>query len=84
MAKKKKQITIEQAVSDCRALFNIPESTHSKEEKGHFLIDKREFERFEPGFFAQGYDDQEEPPQLCYSNPAVIRQTIAIKILFIS
>ena len=35
------------------------------------------FERFEPGFFAQGYDDQEEPPQLCYSNPAVIRQTIA-------
>ena len=47
MAKKKKQITIEQAVSDCRALFNIPGSAHSKEEKGHFLIDKREFERFE-------------------------------------
>ena len=48
MAKKRiKQITIEEAVEACRKLFNITESSLSKEEKGHFLIDKREFERFE-------------------------------------
>ena len=45
MAKKKKEITIEQAVSDCRAMFNIPKSALSKEDKGKFFIHKQEFER---------------------------------------
>lgn len=47
MAKKKKEITIEQAISDCRAMFNIPKSTLSKEGDGKFLIHKQEFERYE-------------------------------------
>lgn len=47
MAKKIKQITIEQAVEACRKMFKISESSLSKEENGHFMIDKREFERFE-------------------------------------
>ena len=37
----------------------------------------QKFERFEPDFFAKGYDEKKEPPQLCYSNPDVIRQTVA-------
>lgn len=47
MAKKIKQITIEQAVEACRKMFKISESSLSKEENGHFMIDKREFERGE-------------------------------------
>ena len=47
MAKKIKQITIEEAVDACRKLFNITENSLSKEESGRFMIDKREFERFE-------------------------------------
>ena len=35
------------------------------------------FERFEPAYFAKGYDDRKVPPQICYSNPDVIRQTVA-------
>lgn len=39
--------------------------------------DRPKFERFMPDYFAKGYPDKKTPPQLCYSNPDVIRQTIA-------
>ena len=35
------------------------------------------FEGFKPEFFAKGYEGKDRPPQLCYSNPEVIKQTIA-------
>ena len=35
------------------------------------------FERFRPELFAKGYEKSKEPPQLCYSNPEVISQTVA-------
>ena len=35
------------------------------------------FERFRPELFAKGYEKSKEPPQLCYSNPEVINQTVA-------
>ena len=41
-------------------------------DKGH-----PNFERFRPDFFAKGYDDKDRPPQLCYSNPEVIKQAVA-------
>ena len=46
-AMEKKKITIKRAISDCRKMFKIPKSTLSKEADGHFLIDKRDFERGE-------------------------------------
>ena len=39
--------------------------------------DRSKFERFMPDYFAKGYPDKKTPPQLCYSNPDVIKQTIA-------
>ena len=41
-------------------------------DKGH-----PKFERFEPDYFAKGYESDARPPQLCYSNPAVVRQAVA-------
>ena len=35
------------------------------------------FERFEPAYFAKGYGDRKKPPQLCYSNPDVLKQTVS-------
>lgn len=37
--------------------------------------DHKNFEDYHPEYFAQGYAG-EEPPQLCYSNPAVIEQVV--------
>ncbi len=37
--------------------------------------DHKNFEAYHPEYFAQGYDG-EEPPQLCYSNPEVIKQVV--------
>lgn len=40
--------------------------------------DRPKFERFEPDYFAKGYGDvRKTPPQLCYSSPDVIKQTVA-------
>ena len=39
--------------------------------------ESRKFERSRPELFAQGYDGAKRPPQLCYSNPDVLRQTVA-------
>ncbi|MBR5550005.1 MAG: DUF4838 domain-containing protein [Kiritimatiellae bacterium] len=35
------------------------------------------FEQFRPDFFAKGYEKADRPPQLCYSNPDVIKQAVA-------
>lgn len=35
------------------------------------------FEQFRPDFFAKGYEKDDRPPQLCYSNPDVIKQAVA-------
>ena len=35
------------------------------------------FEQFRPDFFAKGYEKEKRPPQLCYSNPDVIKQAVA-------
>ncbi len=35
------------------------------------------FERFRPELFAQGYEDEARPPQLCYSNPETVSQVVA-------
>ena len=35
------------------------------------------FERFRPELFAKGYKGVSEPPQLCFSNPEVLKQTVA-------
>lgn len=44
----KKEIAPEQCISDLRALFNLDnKDSLSREDKGFFLIDKREFERFD-------------------------------------
>ena len=52
----KKEITPEQCISDLRALFNLDkEGSLSKEDKGIFLIDKREHERFETLSMLQEY-----------------------------
>ena len=43
------------------------------------FLDKQNprLERFRPELFAKGYEKSKEPPQLCYSNPEVISQTVA-------
>ena len=63
----KKEITPEQCISDIRALFNLDkEGTLSKEDKGIFLIDKREFERFDTILKLQEYfDDKMLIPGWC-------------------
>ena len=35
------------------------------------------FERFRPELFAQGYEGEERPPQLCYSSPETVAQAVA-------
>ena len=35
------------------------------------------FERFRPGLFARGYEGSRVPPQLCFSNPETLQQTVA-------
>ena len=47
MAKKKRQITVDAAIDECRKMFGITDGSLSKEEGGDFQIDRREYERGE-------------------------------------